>query len=73
VADTGIGIRKEDINNLFTPFLQLENSLIRSYEGSGLGLSISLKLIKMLGGSISVKSEHGIGSTFTISLPLQAV
>jgi len=72
VADTGIGIKEQDIETLFTPFLQLENNLIRNYEGSGLGLSISKKLIEMLHGSISVKSDHGKGSTFSITLPVNA-
>ena len=68
VADTGIGIRKEDMDKLFNPFIQLENSLTRKFEGSGLGLSISKKIIDMLHGTISVKSEFGTGSSFTVSL-----
>jgi PAS domain S-box-containing protein len=71
VSDTGIGIRKEDLEKLFNPFTQLENSLTRVFDGSGLGLSISKKLIDMLQGNINVKSEFGQGSTFTISLKKQ--
>ena len=70
VRDTGIGIIKEDLGRLFSPFIQIENYLSRKYEGSGLGLSISQKLVNLLHGTISVNSEYGVGSTFTISLPL---
>ena len=70
VYDTGIGIKKENIDKLFKPFIQLENDLVRNYEGSGLGLSISMKLIELLQGKLSVKSTFGVGSTFTITLPL---
>jgi signal transduction histidine kinase len=71
VKDTGIGIREEDMEKLFNPFLQLENSLTRNYEGSGLGLSITKKLLDLLHGSIQVKSEFGKGSTFIITLPIK--
>lgn len=70
VSDSGIGIKEEDLPNLFTPFLQLENNLTRNFEGSGLGLSISHKLVEMLHGSITVQSTYGVGSTFTIKLPV---
>jgi signal transduction histidine kinase len=71
ISDSGIGIKEEDISNLFTPFLQLENNLTRNYEGSGLGLSISRKLIEMLHGSIRIQSTYKVGSTFTVILPLR--
>jgi PAS domain S-box-containing protein len=70
VIDTGIGIKNEDLDKLFNPFIQLENNLMRRFEGSGLGLSISKKIVDMLQGSISVDSEYGSGSTFRITLPL---
>lgn len=70
VSDTGIGIKAEDIDLLFNPFVQLENNLIRKFNGSGLGLSISKKLIEMLNGNISVESEYGKGSKFIISIPM---
>jgi PAS domain S-box-containing protein len=70
VSDTGIGIKEEDIDKLFNPFIQLENNLTRKFEGSGLGLSISKKLIDMLHGTIEVKSKYGSGSTFTLNIPL---
>jgi signal transduction histidine kinase len=70
ISDSGIGIKGKDLNNLFTPFLPLENNLTRNFEGSGLGLSISHKLIEMLHGSITVQSTYGVGSKFTVTLPL---
>lgn len=71
VIDTGIGIKQEDMESLFKPFVQLENGLSRRYEGTGLGLSISKKLVEILGGKIYAKSEFGKGSTFTFSLPIR--
>jgi signal transduction histidine kinase len=70
VKDTGIGIREDDLEHLFNPFMQLENDLTRKFEGSGLGLSITKKLLEMLHGLIGVKSELGVGSTFTVKLPV---
>ncbi len=70
VADTGIGIKKENISKLFKPFIQLENDLTRNYEGSGLGLSISKKLMDLLHGDITVKSNYGSGTIFTVSIPV---
>ncbi len=69
VADSGIGIKKEDIEGLFQPFHQLDTGLSRKHEGTGLGLSICRKLLNMMGGDISVRSKPGEGSTFTISFP----
>ncbi len=69
VADTGIGMKTEDLGRLFVPFQQVESGLTRNYEGTGLGLSISKRLVTMLGGDISVDSEPGRGSTFTVRLP----
>jgi PAS domain S-box-containing protein len=69
VADTGIGMKKEDLGRLFVPFQQVESGLTRNYEGTGLGLSISKRLVTMLGGDIAVESELGRGSTFTVRLP----
>ncbi|MCX8043003.1 MAG: ATP-binding protein [Desulfobacterota bacterium] len=70
VHDTGIGIRQDDMDNLFKPFQQIDTGLTRAYEGTGLGLSICKRLVERLGGSISVQSVYGKGSTFTCMLPV---
>lgn len=70
VADTGIGIREEDLGALFQPFRQLDAGLTRQHEGSGLGLSICRRLAELLGGSIDVRSQWRVGSEFTVLLPL---
>lgn len=70
VIDTGIGIKEEDIENLFKPFRQIDSGITRQYEGTGLGLSICKKLIDLLGGTITVSSEPGKGSIFAFTLPL---
>jgi signal transduction histidine kinase len=71
VTDTGIGIKKEDVSKLFKPFSQIDTGLTRNHEGTGLGLSICQKLIEKLEGTITVESEIGVGSTFTVILPLE--
>jgi len=71
VIDTGIGIPEDKFESLFQPFVQLDSSLSRQYEGTGLGLSLIYKLTKLHGGSVNVESEMGKGSRFTISLPWQ--
>ncbi len=71
VSDTGIGIKKEDIERLFEPFRQVDTGLSRKYEGTGLGLSICKKLVKLMGGSIWVESRPGIGSVFGFTFPLE--
>jgi two-component system CheB/CheR fusion protein len=68
VEDTGIGISKEDIGNLFQPFEQLESSLNRKHEGTGLGLSLVKSIVELHGGSVKVKSELGKGSCFTVRI-----
>jgi signal transduction histidine kinase/CheY-like chemotaxis protein len=69
VTDNGIGIAHEDLKKLFTPFTQLDSSLSRQYEGTGLGLVIVYKLTELHGGSVQVESEPGKGSCFTVILP----
>ncbi|GAW97705.1 MULTISPECIES: ATP-binding protein [Colwellia] len=66
------GISKEKKQGLFQPFIQAENNSTRSYDGSGLGLSICYELVTLMSGKISVQSELGLGSTFvlTLSLPI---
>jgi PAS domain S-box-containing protein len=72
IIDTGIGIKAEDIKELFKPFRQIDTGTTRRYEGTGLGLSICKRLACMLGGDIEVQSDGpGMGSTFTFTLPLQ--
>ncbi len=70
VRDTGIGMSDAHLERLFKPFSQGDSSVTRSYGGSGLGLAISKRLAKMLGGDISVVSELGVGSTFTVTIPI---
>lgn len=68
VADNGIGINKEAQAKLFKPFSQAEDSTSRRYGGAGLGLSICHRLAELMGGSISLKSEEGKGSTFSVKI-----
>ena len=68
VADTGIGIPAAAMGRLFKPYQQADASIARKFGGSGLGLSISLHFAKLLGGNITVKSEPGNGSTFTLEI-----
>jgi signal transduction histidine kinase len=69
ISDTGIGMRPEEIPNIFQPFHQIDTGLTRKYEGTGLGLSICKKLLEMMGGNIHVESQWGRGSIFTIRFP----
>jgi protein-histidine pros-kinase len=69
VTDRGIGIAREDQDKLFIEFHQLDSSAARRYEGTGLGLALTKKLVEMQGGSIDVVSATGKGSTFTVELP----
>ena len=72
VEDNGIGIAPHDIGRLFIEFRQLDASTTQHYEGTGLGLALTKKLVEMQRGTIEVRSELGRGSTFTILLPLLA-
>ena len=70
VSDTGIGIKPENLDELFQPFKQIDTGLARNYEGTGLGLAICRRLADLLGGDIDARSEYGVGSTFTLILPV---
>ncbi|RJP64965.1 MAG: PAS domain S-box protein [Ignavibacteriales bacterium] len=70
IADTGIGISKDNLAIIFEPFRQVSEGLNRRFEGTGLGLTLVKKYVEQMNGSISVKSEPGAGSTFTITFPV---
>jgi two-component system, NtrC family, sensor kinase len=72
VSDTGIGMTEEQLGRLFKEFSQAEVSTSRRYGGTGLGLALSRRLCRLMGGDVTVVSEPGRGSTFTIRLPLEA-
>jgi len=72
VADTGIGIPKDEVENVFAEFRQVDAAITREYGGTGLGLSITKRLVEMHGGRIWVESELGKGSTFFFTVPLHA-
>jgi signal transduction histidine kinase len=69
IRDTGVGIPKEDLNQLFERFYRVDKDRSRATGGSGLGLAISKQIVEMHGGSISVESEVDVGSVFEVSLP----
>src|SRR5262249_37018223 len=69
VADTGLGMTPEQVQKLFTEFMQADSSTTRKYGGTGLGLAISKRFCNLLGGDISVQSEYEKGSVFTVLLP----
>jgi len=71
VSDTGIGIPREKIEEIFKPFVQLDSSLSRQYEGTGLGLALTRRLVELLGGRIWVESQLGKGSTFHFTIPVE--
>jgi two-component system capsular synthesis sensor histidine kinase RcsC len=70
VRDTGVGIPDKEITRLFDPFFQVGSGVQRHFQGTGLGLAICEKLINMMDGDIAVESEPGLGSLFTIRIPL---
>lgn len=70
VADTGIGIAKEHHLAVFNDFVQVDSPLQRKWRGTGLGLSLSKRIAELLGGSVAMTSEPGIGSTFSVTIPI---
>lgn len=73
VKDLGIGIKKEDLKIMFQRFRQVNKSLTRENEGSGIGLSLVKQLVELHDGSIGIESEYGKGSEFIIELPVKLV
>jgi len=73
VTDTGPGIHEEKLETIFQPFTQADASSTKKYPGTGLGLSITKKLVELLHGDISVSSQHGTGSIFSITIPIGIV
>jgi signal transduction histidine kinase len=69
VTDTGIGIPKAELANIFEEFNQLNQTSARARSGTGLGLTLSRRLARGMGGTVEVRSQMGVGSTFTINLP----
>jgi signal transduction histidine kinase len=69
VSDTGIGIAVEDHDKIFQAFRQVDQSFTRQHSGTGLGLAITQSLVTMMGGKITLQSELGVGSTFTVEIP----
>jgi two-component system, sensor histidine kinase ChiS len=70
VSDTGIGIPSDQLNHVFDRFYQVDNSQTREYEGSGIGMALAKELVELHQGTITLESEFGKGSTFTVRLPL---
>jgi len=73
VTDTGIGIPKDKIQQLFKPFSQVDSSTTRKYGGTGLGLAISVRLVQLMGGSMGVESEEGKGTTFKFNIKCKEI
>jgi signal transduction histidine kinase len=73
VADQGLGIPAHEHQRIFEKFYRLDPSMTRGIGGSGLGLYISRELVQQMGGRLSVSSRYGVGSTFTVTLPLSRV
>ena len=73
VSDSGIGIKSEHLDAIWEDFRQIDQSRTREFGGTGLGLSITRKLLERLGGGVEVSSSYGVGTTFTVKLPVRFV
>jgi signal transduction histidine kinase len=73
VTDTGIGMREEDIPRALAPFGQVDSSLAREYEGTGLGLPLAKSFVELHGGSLEIESRPGIGTTVIVRFPAERV
>ena len=73
IIDNGIGISPEQLRSLFTPFSQADSSTTRKYGGTGLGLSITKSFAGLMGGEVNVDSEVGIGSEFSVTIPITEI
>jgi PAS domain S-box-containing protein len=71
ICDTGIGMSDEELALVFEPYVQFDNSLSREHKGTGLGMPISREMARAMGGDLGATSEPGVGSTFTLTLPLE--
>ena len=71
VEDTGIGIAPEDMETVMAPFGQVDSSLARRYEGTGLGMSLSKSLVELHGGSLDIESQIDVGTKVIVRLPAQ--
>ena len=71
VSDTGIGIPADQLSAIFEPFHQIDSALARAHEGTGLGLTLVKRLVDLHGGRISVASTEGMGTVFTVELPVE--
>jgi PAS domain S-box-containing protein len=70
VSDTGIGVPEEKIDSIFSPFTQVSTGYSRQFEGAGLGLALSRRLVELMGGNMSMETEVGLGTTVAVSLPM---
>lgn len=73
IADTGLGIPEDKLDQIFNPFVQIDGSLTRQHGGNGLGLSLAQGIAKSLGGTIDVNSQPSVGSTFILTLPVNCL
>ena len=71
VSDTGIGLEPHQLEQIFEPFKQADQTIHRRFGGTGLGLALSRRLCELMGGTLTARSEVGRGTTFTVRLPIE--